>query len=173
MAFSPLVERLAATRIGETFNQYAHSNELCRRLDDYLVSREEAPLLLVGEAAGYRGARVSGLPFTSERQLSGTGPAEATATIVHQVLAELGLTEHVLLWNVVPTHPHRPGAPRSNRAPTRAEMSVGKQFLAELARGRRVVAVGRVAQVVVGDPYVRHPSHGGKAGFREGLARLV
>jgi uracil-DNA glycosylase len=173
MEFSPLVERLAAARIGETFNQYAHSSELCRRLEDYVRSRKDAALLLVGEAAGYRGARVSGLPFTSERQVTGAGPAEATATIVHEVLAELGLTEHVLLWNVVPTHPHRPGDPRSNRRPTRAEAKAGEAFLAELVRGRLVVAVGRLAQSVAGDPYVRHPSHGGKAGFREGLARLV
>jgi uracil-DNA glycosylase len=173
MQFSPLVERLAAARIGETFNQYAHSLELCRRLHDYLVSRKDAPLLLVGEAAGYRGARVSGLPFMSERQVSGTGPAEATATIVQQVLAELGLTEHVLLWNVVPTHPHRPCNPWSNRRPTRVEAKAGEPFLAELARARRVVSVGRLAHSVAGDPYVRHPSHGGKASFREGLARLV
>ena len=173
MAFSPLVERLAAARIGETFNQYAQSAKLCGRLDDYLANRQGAPLLLVGEAAGYRGARVSGLPFTSERQVSGEGPAEATATIVHRVLAELGLEEQVLLWNVVPTHPHRPSKSRSNRRPTRAEVAVGKQFLAELACGRRVIAVGRLAQSVIGDPYVRHPSHGGKVGFREGLARLI
>ena len=173
MAFSPLVERLAAARIGATFNQYGHSAELCARLDAYLTSRRQAPLLLVGEAAGYRGARVSGLPFTSERQLTGAGPAEATATIVHRVLAELGLEEHVLLWNVVPTHPHRMHEPRSNRRPTRAEAAAGKPFLAELAEGRRVVAVGRLAQSVVGGPYVRHPSHGGKADFREGLVRLV
>ena len=48
----------------------------------------DAELLLVGEAAGYRGARVSGVAFTSERQLTGSGPAEATATIVHRVLHE-------------------------------------------------------------------------------------
>jgi hypothetical protein len=27
--------------------------------------------------------------------------------IVHRVLAELGIEEDVLLWNVVPTHPGR------------------------------------------------------------------
>ena len=108
MSPSSFVERLAAARIGETFNQYAHAPALCERLAAYLVRHAEASILLVGEAAGYRGARVSGLPFTSERQLTGAGPAEATATIVHRVLAELGLEEQVLLWNVVPTHPHRP-----------------------------------------------------------------
>lgn len=173
MPFSPLVERLAAARIGETFNQYAQSAKLCARIDEYLASRQDAPLLLVGEAAGYRGARVSGLPFTSERQLTGEGPGEATATIVHRVLAELGLGDQVLLWNVVPTHPHRPGVPRSNRRPSRAEAAAGESFLAELASTRRTVAVGRVAQAVLGGSYVRHPSHGGAAEFREGLARIV
>jgi large subunit ribosomal protein L13 len=86
-----LVARLAAARIGATFNQYAES-ELCRRrLAAHLAERESVDTILVGEAAGYRGARVSGLAFTSERQLTGTGPAEASATIVHRVLAELGL----------------------------------------------------------------------------------
>ena len=123
-------------------------------------------MLLVGEAAGYRGARVSGIPFTSERQLSGTGPAEATATIVHRVLVELGLEVAVLLWNVVPTHP---GTASSNRRPTRREVEAGLSFARELARGRRVLAVGRVAEAALGVPYIRHPSHGGAAAFRESL----
>jgi uracil-DNA glycosylase len=143
------------------------------RLADYLAACAGAELVLVGEAAGYRGARVSGLPFTSERQLSGTGPAEATATIVQGVLAELGLADEVLLWNVVPTHPHRPGRADSNRPPTRAEVAVGLRFLEPLARGRRVVAVGRCAQAALDAPYVRHPSHGGAAAFARDLAALL
>lgn len=161
-----LVERLAAARIGSTFNQYAGSELRCERLRAYLGVRAEADTILVGEAAGYRGARVSGIPFTSERQLTATGPAEASATIVHRILGELGLEESVLLWNVVPTHP---GTAGSNRRPTRAEVEAARPFLAELVRGRRAIAVGRLAAAVLDAPYVRHPSHGGAGPFAEGL----
>lgn len=171
MAELPLVARLAAAEIGDTFNQYACSAARRRRLSDYLARGAGAQLLLVGEAAGYRGARVSGLPFTSERQLTGAGPAEATATIVHRVLRELGLEDDVLLWNVVPTHPHRPREPSSNRRPRADEIAAARPFLDELARGREVVPVGRVAEAALDLPGVRHPSHGGAAAFREGLAR--
>jgi uracil-DNA glycosylase family 4 len=168
-----LIARLAAARIGQTTNFYRHGpGAVCRRarLAAYLESRGDAPFLLVGEAPGYRGARVSGIPFTSERQLTGTGPAEATATIVHRVLAELGLAELVLLWNVVPTHP---GTPTSNRAPTPAEVREGRRFADELARGRHVIAVGRTAHRALGGDYVRHPSHGGGAAFAEALRALI
>ena len=160
------VERLAAARIGETFNQYADSRRLRDRLEAYLAAKADAALLLVAEAPGYRGTRVSGIPLTSERQLTGSGPAEATATIVHATLAELGRADDVLLWNVVPTHP---GTASSNRPPTRLEIEAGARFLDELARGRRVIAVGRVAHARLGGPYIRHPSHGGAAVFRAGL----
>ena len=142
-------------------------------MEAYLESRTGAAVVLVGEAAGYRGARVSGIPFTSERQLTGTGPAEATATIVHRVLAELGIEEDVLLWNVVPTHPHEPGRPYTNRRPSRAEVEASSRFLGGVARGRRLVAVGRLAERVTGAPYVRHPSHGGGAAFRRDLEALL
>lgn len=173
MLFSSFVSRLAEARIGATYNQYARSAACRERLSEYLERQYAAPLLLVGEAAGYRGARVSGLPFTSERQLTGAGPAEASATIVQRVLAELGLEETVLLWNVVPTHPHRPGEPASNRRPNATEVAAARPFLDELAAGRRVVAVGRLAQRALGAPAVRHPSHGGASEFREGLRALL
>ena len=167
------VEELAAAEIGATFNFYREGPRaglLRRRLADYLAAREHARFLLVGEAPGYRGARVSGVPFTSERQLTGAGPAEATATIVRRVLEELELEEETLCWNVVPTHP---GTETSNRRPVQAEVEAGRCFLAELSEGRRVVAVGRLAQAVTGAPYLRHPSHGGANAFREGLLRFA
>lgn len=166
------VEDLAEAQIGETFNQYAEPR-LAERLLAYLERKADASILLVGEAAGHRGARVSGIPFTSERQLTGAGPAEATATIVHRVLAELGLETEVLLWNVVPTHPHRAGEPSSNRRPTRREVRAGLPFVHELAHGRRTIAVGRLAEAVLEAPAVRHPSHGGACRFRAGLAGLL
>ena len=164
------VERLAAARIGGTFNQYAESGLRRERLAHYLRERRQARVLLVGEAPGYRGARVSGVPFTSERQLTGTGPAEATATIVRRTLAELGLEDEVVLWNLVPTHP---GTASSNRPPTRSEIEQSEPFLRELAAGRRVLAIGRLAHSRLGGPYVRHPSHGGAAAFRKGLVAAL
>jgi uracil-DNA glycosylase len=171
-----LIERLASASIGATFNFYRYgpgAETRCERLREYLRARQDAPLLLVGEAAGYRGARVSGIPFTSERQLTGRGPAEATATVVRRVLAELGAEADVLCWNVVPTHPHRPGEPASNRRPTRAEVAAARPYVDALARGRRVIAVGRLAEAVLGPPGVRHPSHGGARAFRDGLVQLL
>jgi uracil-DNA glycosylase len=168
-----LVSRLADAQIGATYNFYREGERAPRlrsRLRAYLMLHADAPFLLVGEAAGYRGARVSGIPFTSERQLTGTGPAEASATIVHRVLAELGIDERVLLWNVVPTHP---GTERSNRAPTRAEVEAARPFVAELARGRRVLPVGRLAERALGIAGVRHPSHGGAAAFKAGLVEWL
>jgi uracil-DNA glycosylase len=167
---SSFTARLAATRIGATHNQYADSELRRERLRAYLDERASAATILVGEAAGYRGARVSGLAFTSERQLTGTGPAEASATIVHRVLGELGLEDEVLLWNVVPTHP---GTAASNRPPTRSEIEAARPFLEELVLDRRVVAVGRVAAAALDAPYVRHPAHGGAVAFAAGLRHML
>jgi uracil-DNA glycosylase len=169
----PFVDRLAAASIGSTANFYregARARLRKERLAAYLERRAAAPWLLVGEAPGYRGARISGIPFTSERQLTGSGPAEATATIVHRVLSQLGIETEVLLWNVVPTHP---GTERSNRPPTRAEVAQGRVFADELAGNRRVVAVGRVAHAALGGVYVRHPSHGGAHAFAAALRGLI
>ena len=164
-----VVGELAKAEIGATFNFYRdgpRANLRRRRLREYLALARRGAL-----PARRRGARLSrrarvGIPFTSERQLTGTGPAEATATIVRIVLAELGIEEQVLLWNVVPTHP---GTATTNRRPSRREVEEGLPFARSLARGRRVIAVGRLAEAALGAPYVRHPSHGGAGSFRRQL----
>jgi hypothetical protein len=89
---------------------------------------------------------------------------------VHRVLAELGLAERALLWNVVPTHP---GTSLANRRPSRAEVAAGLPFSRRLARGRRIVPVGRIAHAALGGAYLRHPSHGGARPFRTGLVELL
>jgi uracil-DNA glycosylase len=173
MLMRGFIERLAGARIGATFNFYRDGERaalLHGRLAAYLDERAGASLLVVGEAPGYRGTRVSGIPLTSERQLTGAGPAEATATVVHAALAELGVAEEVLLWNVVPTHP---GDRSSNRRPNRSEIEAGLPFARELARGRHVVPVGRIAHEALGGAYLRHPAHGGAAEFRRGLRELL
>jgi uracil-DNA glycosylase len=158
----------------------------------------EPAFLLVGEASGYQGCHASGIPFTSERLLlQGSVPrvncaarltsrvrpwSEPSASIVWQALQGLGIAEHVVLWNAFPWHPHRPGAPYSNRRPTRAELHQGVPSLkAVLARFDRatVIAVGQIAhQALValvgpGVPLLRHPAYGGARAFAEGLAALV
>src|SRR3954454_1174480 len=136
MVTGGFIERLAAAEIGGTYNFYREGERaplLRERLERSLGGRAGARVLVVAEAPGYRGTRVSGIPLTSERQLTGSGPAEATATVVHRTLDELGLAGRVLLWNVVPTHP---GDERSNRRPSRDEIGSGLPFVRELARGR-------------------------------------
>ena len=66
-----------------------------------------------------------------------------------------------------------PGTATSNRPPTRLEITAALPFARELARGRRVLAVGGLAEAALSAPYARHPSHGGAAAFREKLACRV
>ena len=132
-------------------------------LQRYLTSHWSAPTVLVGEAPGKNGARRTGLPFTSMRQMAGEGPTEPTATIVQRVLAELGQQDKVLLWNASILF-----AP-DNRNPRREEIDACADVLALVCRGRRVLAIGRQAETATGAPYIRHPSHGGSSLFAEGL----
>jgi hypothetical protein len=193
-----LLADLAVARIGATFNQYrdATADDLrgapgirLANLGRYLAERAGAPVLALGEAAGYQGMRWSGIAFTSERDLERFGPpyavtcarrrwSEPSGTIVHRVLRELDAEHRVILWNTVPTHPHRPGQPLSNRRPSVAEIAAGAVFVEralELLSPRVVVAVGRVAESVLGDRavYVRHPANGGGSAFARGMAEII
>lgn len=155
-------------------------------------------LLLVGEAPGYRGCRLTGVPFTSEaiilnRHIWPFGPQagfrktaeratvvkEASATIVWSALD--GQCPPPLLWNAFPFHPHQAGQPNSNRRPYGWELQVGATFLKELIdlfRPQAIAAVGRSAARALELAglnmlhALRHPSHGGKNEFVAGLAQI-
>lgn len=196
------VERLAQWEVGvHCCNPYARNRtraNAARRHNLAHYLREMAALrpkiVLVGEALGYRGGRVTGIPFSSA-QLLATHPwyshsdywrieaplpqAEATATLMHAVLGQIGVRP--LCWNAFPFHPHQPNRVLSNRKPTADELRTGGDFAAALIAAMQievVVAVGKSAekaltQLQIQHHAVRHPSHGGKYDFHAGLLRIV
>ena len=166
------------------------------RLEAFFTTRPR--WLLLGEAAGYQGAHVSGIPFTSERLLlEGAIPrvdiggqrlstrarpwSEPSATTVWGTLHALDRAGDTLLWNAYPWHPHRPGVLQSNRTPTPAERRAGLPVLEALLATFpqvRCFAVGRnaeasLAEVGIHATPLRHPSMGGATAFREGLRRAL
>jgi hypothetical protein len=195
-----LLTELAAARIGSTFNQYreAGPDDLpgapeirLANLKYYLDERTDADVMALGEAGGYQGMRWSGIAFTSEFDLVYRwGPPygrtstrdkpwkEPSGTIVHNVLEELQAERRVILWNTVPTHPHHEGNLLSNRRPSRAEIEAGARYafrMIDLLQPRLLIAVGRIAQGVLGHgaTYVRHPANAGGAAFARGMRAVL
>lgn len=204
--FTRLVERMAAIPpTAAVCNPYAGDGTVgaVRRANltcyfHRMVERQPR-LLLVGEAPGYRGCGVTGVPFTSESiLLDGPSPfglfgetagfnaaadsvwrREASASVMWETLVELDVLP--LLWNAFPFHPHHPDRPDSNRAPRLSELETGRSIvlaLLDLFAVERVIAVGNKASISLGRwgvpaAKVRHPGHGGRAAFRRELAGLL
>jgi uracil-DNA glycosylase len=163
------------------------------------MQQQQPAILLVAEAPGYRGCRLSGIPFVSPAILQsgaasgwfglGNGwqpnsewpeiQGEASATIVWETLEEVRPLP--LLWNAFPFHPHQPGQPRSNRPPKRSELEWGRPFLHHLLQLfpiQTIIAVGNKAEQAltawgISHSKVRHPSHGGKQAFMYGVRQMM
>lgn len=167
------------------------------RLQTHLNS-DEPTLLLIGEAPGWQGCRISGLAFTSEHLLlSGAIPnivvrsrisdaarplREPSATMVWEALDEFGVADRTILWNAFPYHPHLPDNPFSNRTPSEAERASAEPLLRSLLAAYpsvTIAAIGRIAAQSVtaltgkDTPVIRHPSFGGKLAFRVGLETVL
>lgn len=205
--FAEFVESLAECETtANVFNQYSHANELnaVRRHNLALYLRRMAEVkpkvLLVAEAPGYRGMRLTGVPFTSPSlvrigidsfALFGEtrgyrSPSEhphiqkeQSGTIVWQTLQDNKALP--LIWNAFPFHPHLPGKPLSNRTPTAKELEIGLAFLREmigLYAIVQVVAIGNKAydslnRLGFACEKVRHPAQSGKNQFVEGICRIL
>ena len=197
-AVEALLRDLPAVTIGATFNQFRDTGPddvpnapaiRFANLRRYLEERRAADVIAVGEAAGYQGMRWSGIAFTSEFDLLRWGDPykrssrrprpwkEPSGTIVHGVLEELGAERRVILWNTVPTHPHLPGTPLSNRRPTREEIAAGRVFverLNDIVEPRVLIGVGRIAcEALPQAHYVRHPAQSGATAFRSGMREIL
>ena len=206
-----LIEQLAAAeherRVYNPYRAGDHENNARRRhnLRLYLLqalAKQPRLPLLVCEAPGYRGCRLTGVPLCSRRllldgveELGAFGRArgyreptdaafadiqgEQSATIVWSELRALGILP--LIWNAFPWHPHRPNEPRSNRTPNAAELARGRIILAQVIaiyQPQQIMAIGRSAQaslLALGSAHAsaRHPAHGGKRDFVASLRRFT
>ncbi len=203
-----LIDALAQAELApDAFNEYAPGaadNALRRanlRLYLQAMAQRQPKTLLVLEAPGYRGCRLTGVPVTSRKilleglpslQLFGRGAGfrdvadvgfervygEQSATILWGALVDLGALPFI--WNSFPFHPHKAGQPLSNRRPRAAEIALGVRFLRRLLADwhfERIVAVGNVAHATLQAEgfdcrKLRHPAQGGKRQFVAGLSAL-
>jgi uracil-DNA glycosylase len=153
----------------------------------YLRRHADADTVLVGEAPGWRGMTVTGIPFTSMRELDdryltptdAAAPWEASSRVVHAALSDWS-GPRPLCWAIYPHHPFVAPDRHTNRTPRPAEIAAGAPLataLLELVGARRVVAVGRKAEAALGAAgvpaiAVRHPAQGGAALFTTQLRAL-
>lgn len=150
-------------------------------------------IMMIGEAPGYKGCRLTGVPFTSEKVLA-TNPffcdqgfrfinekdkleSEQSATIVWNELN--ALKEKPLIWNIFPFHPFGNKGVYSNRTPNSKELDLGRKIL-ETILGlfpvNKIIAIGRKPEsrlliMGINHVYVRHPANGGKSEFVQGLKK--
>jgi len=174
------------------------------------ILEQKPNVLMIGEAPGYKGCRLTGVPFTSEQiliqnenifgyskgfRISGENnnlESEQTATIVWEVLEKLlnlgkdTSTRHKssnvpMFWNAFPFHPFKGENTRTNRKPTGAELIAGEPFLRKIiafSNFRTIIALGNAASdsltsMQLPHTKIRHPSHGGKREFEEGLKKIL
>lgn len=155
-------------------------------------------LLLVGEAPGYQGCAITGVPFTSEFIINSHKTSceleectvlgtkkEPTSTIVWGILDEKEkegkLSAKPLMWNIFPFHPIKDGNVKTNRRPSDNECTYGFDILNELLdlfpSIEKVYAAGGAAaeRIKCHSKYkgmLRYPSNGGKQKFKEGIDKI-
>jgi hypothetical protein len=162
----------------------------------FLETFNNIRVILLAEAAGYQGCRFSGIPMTSEEHIIGPDPVswaydnayrrsskrdrlwrEPSATILWETLGD---RMDCLIWNTFPWHPMGKRGSLSNRTPRADEVAAGIKVL-DLITSRypkaRIVAIGRIAEKTLtklgmNPLYVRHPAHGGKPDFVQGINLL-
>lgn len=194
-----LLNELSQRKSSESvFNQY-QDKSILNNLKTYItyLLRYKPDVLLIGEAPGYRGCTLTGIPFTSGDVIKASKHnifkdigskivlskiiSENTATILWEFL---DMNESVpILWNAFPFHPHHKGMPESNRKPTISEIEEGKTYMKQiynLFKPEKLCSLGRVGESILKGLfpkgkiiYIRHPSYGGKKDFIKGMKQVT
>lgn len=164
---------------------------------DAMIKMKGKRVLLVGEAPGYKGCKITGIPFTSGKAFErfehplfkeivsqlklSKIESENTATIVWEYLSKKKSTP--LFWNSFPFHPHPKNNRNKNRAPTSGEVESGVNHLKRLYSiynpkiiagiGEKGVQCARKAFPEIDIIYIRHPSFGGKSEFINGMDTII
>ncbi|MEM6803424.1 MAG: uracil-DNA glycosylase [Bacteroidota bacterium] len=206
--FRPFFRALSKIPDGKDYTNLYRGNSKAsslrrKNLELYLklMDSYKPEVLLLGEAPGYKGARLTGLPFSCEDLVFGKiehpvfGLEKgyerwAKAKLekersAHMVWNELGKYKELpLIWNIFPFHPHHEDKILSNRSPRISELRIGQPFVSRLLKLfpiQRIGAIGQKAYKGLSEMslenyelrYIRHPSYGGKADFVKGLGEFL
>lgn len=191
-AFETFCKRLQrrASR-DQAFNLYKDPHLLAnlKLYFEYLYTLNQNHILLIGEAPGYKGCRLTGIPFSSceliqnsqhklfqhlrENIVLQESASENTAAMVWEELEDKSIIP--IFWNAFPFHPFTKGKQTTNRAPSSKEVEEGQWYIKELIKifePRTIAAIGRKGEIALQKlnlktkiKYIRHPSYGGKTDF--------
>lgn len=197
------IGKLSSVECTDTYTNLYHGESLeseIRRhnLMLYLnkIKSLNSKVLLVGEAPGHRGCRLTGIPFTCEKIMVDLPffnsekykfinkkdqlEFENSSNIVWTHIKKIKPNEFPLLWNIYPFHPHKSNDTRSNRTPNKQEIEIGFGYLNELIELfniKKIISVGRKAESKIKDlaldkEFIFHPSYGRNLIFKEGIDRI-
>ena len=194
-----LLRSLATRESSKTvYNQY-RNRDILHNLEIYFEYLLDQPsgVLAIGEAPGYRGCRLTGIPFTSGAVINDRKHCMCK-TIASQIILEEVVSETTakilwellnedmpvpILWNAFPFHPHQENKPDSNRKPNLEEVDEGSYYLRmvhDIFKPSKICGIGRVGESILKNwfpneqvIYIRHPSHGGKKDFIKDMRKVL
>ena len=165
-----LSKEISTPELTNVYSPEISQSEVCREnLYNYLqrIRNNNSKVMLIGEAPGYHGCRLSGIAFTCEENFTediipeimgkdlgykiypdGKPEKEFSASTVWPKLKDWYNTHGSvpLLWNICPFHPHKKENIMSNRTPRKKEIERGIKYFLELVdifEIRHIGCIGR------------------------------
>lgn len=193
--FKPRQPFFESDTVFNPYNTLQYLN-LYQYLKNHLTSHAE--ILCIGEASGYKGCRMSGIPFTSGYILANSSIytqirnkfqydsiqniKENSAKTVYEFFEKNPLSyDKMVLWNIFPFHPHKINEAFTNRTPSKKEIAEGVDYVIDmlnLFQIKVIYCIGNSSFDALSSNEIfknkliiklRHPSYGGKTIFLQQL----